>query len=568
LRGIRLGIVALVAACAQVGGDATDSDASGTSDDPAGESDPTDSPFDTEPVVTTPSCPGVVPPPSAASAHAVAFELLPLLDRQVDCAIVEDLDGDGHVDFLTLRNGEVAGGVAVDVWYGTATPRTFDAVTIDVPGATAPDTACTARDLDHDGDLDVLYAVTGGAAALLADGRSFADGGSMLRIPRTAPNPNGLVLWLATLDLDGRGALDVVAAVQGRTAGSDECGDEVLPGSTPQPSDLVSGSLHCFVATNEGRFVRAPDGVCPDPVLPTTMLAPHVGAVLDLDDDGDGDLISANDFGTNHVLLRDGRGLVLREGTGLEVYNHAMGIGVGDFDADGTTDLYVADVDGDSTYLGDGCLSWADAGMLVGSMQANAGAVNWGTQATDVDADGALDLVVVTSVRADGGLSGTVCDIDAHGWPLPPLEVLVNSGTGRFTKTEVPIGTGHGIWRPSSLVRGDLDGDLDDDFVVSVDGATWIAWNTSVRASPVLRVRVLDEAGLPVVGARVTTSVPEGGRVHDLWPSTAWQGHGELAASFAFGASDGPATVDVRWPDGHVTTHGPYAGDQLVTIRP
>jgi hypothetical protein len=568
MRPAHLATAAAVAlACAGCGEGADGDDPTGTdvaTDTLVGSDDDTERGGDTDPGER------LLPPPALPmSGGPHGWTVRRLAEVEFDCLVVEDLDGDGHVDVATV--GRVTEGVKVHAWYGTATPRTFEHVVTVLDDAPGVRLACAARELDGDGDLDLLYGTTGGVAALLAEGRSFVSGGLVAEIPRSAPHPDGDVPWLATIDLDGRGAVDLVVAVAGVIGSQGECEIDILPGSAEQqPDGMISGSLHCFLATEAGRFELAPESVCPEPMLPTPAYASEAVFVADVDDDGDADLITGQDFGKNRVFLKGPSGLTLADRTGLEVYNHAMGLAYDDFDADGLRDVYITDVDGDDLNLAQPGLGWADASLIFETPTLTRGDVNWGVHALDVDANGTMDLVVSSSVHADDGLHGSTCDISDGRFDTPPLTILLNVDGTRFEEVSVPIvddPTGGGRWYPSVLARGDLDGDRDDDVVLSVAGRTVIVYDDEPRVGGVLRVRVLGPDGLPEVGASITVRVHEGRRRWDLWPTGGWNGQSELATTFAFGASDGPATVDVRWPDGRTSTYGPFEADRTITIR-
>ncbi|MCC6381741.1 MAG: CRTAC1 family protein [Dehalococcoidia bacterium] len=131
-------------------------------------------------------------------------------------------------------------------------------------------------------------------------------------------------------------------------------------------------------------------------------------ALIDYDNDGDLDVFFANgatmeapEAGPGSRLYANDGGLKFRDVTasaGVELKRWAMGVAVGDFDADGFDDLYV-------TCFGPNVLLRNRGGTGFEDMTAKAGVGDdrWGTGCAwgDVDSDGDLDLFVVNYLEFD-----------------------------------------------------------------------------------------------------------------------------------------------------------------------
>jgi CSLREA domain-containing protein len=160
-------------------------------------------------------------------------------------------------------------------------------------------------------------------------------------------------------------------------------------------------------------------------------------ALGDLDGDGDLDAYVVNENSQpDLVWLNDGAGHFSDSGQRL---GSAAGreVVLGDLDGDGDLDAVVANSGPNEVWVNDGTGVFTDTGQHMGGSQ-NSYSVGLG----DLDGDGDLDAYF-----ANGSPTGT------------PDAVWLNDGTGVFTDTGQPLGTGytHGV----ALGDVDSDGDLD-----------------------------------------------------------------------------------------------------------
>ena len=172
-------------------------------------------------------------------------------------------------------------------------------------------------DVDGDGDLDIWFGISDAADQLLLnDGAGvFTDSGQTLDSGRT--------FYVEFADVDGD--LDPDAIV-GR---------------------LLS-TLAVWVNDGDGNFVDSGQNL-------GTNAARRGGALADIDDDGDLDIIEATDTSTapNRVWLNDGNGIFTDSGQNLgEVFTRAAA--VGDVDDDDDIDILFANNGRNTLYLNDG----------------------------------------------------------------------------------------------------------------------------------------------------------------------------------------------------------------------
>jgi hypothetical protein len=215
----------------------------------------------------------------------------------------------------------------------------------------------------------------------------------------------------------------------------------------------VNGDGHLDVVLVKGRhwplqnLVRLGDGAggfgSPRAVGPGPDRS-YTGALLDLDGDGDLDMIVSNDSpDPKRVLHNDGSGVFTQVQTFGEPEWNTRHISVGDLNGDGLPDLLVANRGGRGSTASYLCIGLADGTFRDPCTPVYEGSATTVTPA-DMNGDGHTDLVIP---HRDGGQS----------------LVLVNDGTGVFPDT-VRIGPADAAYRSSRV--GDFDGDGHNDVVV------------------------------------------------------------------------------------------------------
>jgi hypothetical protein len=231
-----------------------------------------------------------------------------------------------------------------------------------------------------------------------------------------------------------------------------------LEASPNEPADFDNdGLIDVVVSATDGGGVwiarGAGDGTFSGSQTVLTGSEPHGVAVLDVDGDGDPDIVDAVEGDDQLALmLNDGSGTF-----GAPTYF--------DSGCSGEWALAAADMNGDYIYdLVTGCVNDSKAAVLLGNGNGtftalpaqNAGGPPWQVALGDVDGDGDIDAAFGNSTAANGAL-------------------LRNDGNGVFAApATVPV-PGH---TPASDLA-DLDGDGDLDWILSSYGAgLWrIYWN-------------------------------------------------------------------------------------------
>ncbi len=185
----------------------------------------------------------------------------------------------------------------------------------------------------------------------------------------------------------------------------------------------------------------------------------------DYDNDGDFDLLVANDFGltvqSNKIfenLYPERKFKDVSETSGFNARIFGMGIEGGDFDEDGDMDYYTTNIGANKFYVNNGNKTMTERGVAYGldnkyKKGTDSLATSWGIQWFDYNHDSYLDLFVS---------NGNVILTDSLMSYMDPNLLYKNNGDNTFTEVGVEEGIadlkkGRGV----GLIDFDNDGDMD-----------------------------------------------------------------------------------------------------------
>ncbi len=238
--------------------------------------------------------------------------------------VVGDLNGDGFPDILFANNGQDA--VIVNDGTGNFVDETAERL----PRSGDVTQDLELGDVDGDGDLDLVVANEGANALYINDGAGRFRDESATRIPRRDGGEETREADFG--DVDGDGDLDLLFAnVAAFVAGAD-----------PRNRLLINDGAGFFTDETSSR-------------LPSASVSSFDGDLVDVDGDGDLDIVTANsDVDLSVGRIADSRyRAYLNNGSGVfsdasdEVFGAgATGTGLdlefADFDGDGQPDFYLA----------------------------------------------------------------------------------------------------------------------------------------------------------------------------------------------------------------------------------
>jgi enediyne biosynthesis protein E4 len=423
-------------------------------------------------------------------------------------------------------------------------------------------------DYNDDGYLDLL--VTSFAAVTL-----YRNNGNGTFTDATAEAGLRDPLWAtsaAFVDYDRDGHLDLFVAnyLDFSIASNKVCHDAVGARDYCSPRAYRPLPDRLFHNDGHGRFTD---------VTESSGIAKAFGAGLGVatgDYDGDGwpDLYVANDATSNQLWINHHDGTFVDEGllsgSALNAAGNpegSMGIASGDFDRNGSEDLFVSNIVGETftLYVNDGHANFEDARTRTGVAALTAAFTGFGTDWFDYDNDGWLDLFVA---------NGAVNVIEAQrGQPSPfrMKNLLLHNAGGRFQDASADGGP---AFQRAEIGRGaafgDLDNDGDVDIVVTNNGGpVRLLVNQSPRTHHWLELRLdqpeknrfaygawvgVERAGEPTLWRRVRTD-------------GSYLSASDVRLHFGLGSSAAVTAVTVQWPDGARERWTSVKTDTLVRLK-
>jgi len=492
-----------------------------------------------------------------------------------------DADGDGNLDaFLvngTTLEGFPKGQEPTNHLYRNRGDGTFEDVT-DRAGLRASgwgQGACTG-DYDNDGDED-LFVTYWGRNRLY---RNKGDGGFEDVTARaglgTGDDRTRWGTGCAFLDYDRDGFLDLFAAnyidLDLATAPVPESGLCRYKGIKVAcgPPGLTGGRNVLYHNRRDGTFEDVSDASGVSRARGTYGLG---ASTLDFDGDGWTDLYVANDSNpsTLYVNRRDGtfEDVAVRAGCAFsqDGKNQAgMGVGVGDYDRNGTLDIVKTNFAGDTSTLyansGDG---FCEDRTFAAGMGVNTRWLGWGAGFVDLDRDGWLDVFLV-----NGHVYPEVARLPGEAAYKQRKVVYRNLGDGRFEDISERLGppaTTPKAGRGAAFGDYDNDGDLDvvvnnvhdrpDLFRLDSPASThWVGFRLVGRRS-----------NRSAIGARVTCVAGGAARIEEVRGGGSYLSQNDLRVLFGLGGVANVDHIEVRWPGGLREQWTDVAVDRYHTIE-
>jgi hypothetical protein len=437
-----------------------------------------------------------------------------------------DYNNDALPDLYLTRTGG-------DILYANNGDGTFSDVALQsgLPGY-SPSVSVAWADYDNDGWLDV-YVVNADRANVLyrsnGDG-TFADAGTESGLDVPGGNKGGNMGG----NMGGNKAL-WVDLFNGRS-------DLLVLGSGPDPAQLLMNEPDTGF-----RDVTGVSG------LSGIAGAGSIALLLDFDADGYQDVLTSFADGGLQLLRYDFPGRKFQDvtpGSGLEALTGINSAIVGDYDNDGSHDLFL---NGDATgtlWRNDGEGSFSDVTLTAGLEALGAGT---GAGFFDFDNDGALDLLLVNA--QDGPTGGR-------------NRLLRNSGDGTFTDVTAASGLGDvGNAKAVGFADYDYDGDLDL-YVVNGNGPNRLYRNEVGNRNNWLRVRLQGiSSNLLGIGARVEVATSDG-HISVAFPAGGPEFGGQSETQLVFGLGNADrANIKVTWPSGLVQDFWGAIPNELIRLR-
>lgn len=423
-------------------------------------------------------------------------------------------------------------------------------------------------DFDNDGRVD-LYVTNVGTNVLLRNlgkGR-FAD--------VTATAGVGVAGWSASaafvdFDLDGDLDLFVANYLNWTVEREVECFDKAgrLNYCGPAKYDTPAADF-LFRNNGDGTFADVTEAARMNVAFGTGL---GVGTG-DFDANGWPDLFVANDGMLDQLWLNQGDGSFRDEavyrGCAADLSGQpkaGMGVTTADIDNDGDLDLAVCNLGGetDSIFLNQGSY-FTDHTGASGLAAISRALTRFGMAWIDFDNDGWLDLYQSAGAITTHGR--IYRDDDPYAEPnllirgladLRYAEVLPRGGT-----EELLVATSR------AAAFGDVDGDGGIDIlVVNRDAPAYLLMNQASERGNWLSVRVLNRQGSPALGAVVRVDVGSSTLRREAHSTFSYQAANDPTAHFGLGEAEAVDEVRIHWPDGRQRCLGTQIAGQRLTVDP
>ena len=432
-------------------------------------------------------------------------------------ACVGDYDNDGHPDLFVSYWGQ-------NRLYHNRGDGTFDDVSTKAGLASARTrwgTGCAFLDYDRDGRLDLFVA-------------NYID----IDLKTTATPETGLCRYKG-----------VPVA----------CGPPGLPG----------GKNVLYHNEGNGTFTDVSEKAGITKTAATYGLGV---STFDFDDDGWVDLYVANDS-SPAALYRNNR-----DGTFTDVAVNAgcaysqdgkpqagMGVGIGDYDRNGTMDIFKTNFAGDTSTLyangGDGLCEDRTFASGIGT---NTRWLGWGAGFVDLDNDGWLDVFLV-----NGHVYPEVGELRTEAGYKQRKVVYRNLRNGRLE--DVTDRLGAPATEPKAG-RGAAFGDFDDDgsvdvIVNNVHDTPDLFRTIALQKNHWLTLRLVGtRSNRSAIGARVIAVTKDGRQTQEVRGGGSYASQNDLRVHFGLGEETRVDRLVVRWPNGLEEEWRDMPVDRVVTL--
>jgi hypothetical protein len=294
---------------------------------------------------------------------------------------------------------------------------------------------------------------------------------------------------------------------------------------------------------------------------------------FDYNNDGWPDLFVACDS-TPNLLYRNNHDGTFTEvgmeagcavsGDGQEEAN--MGVGVGDYDADGYLDLFLPHFSSDTPILYHNSHGeFFDDVTYAAGLAVNTKYVCWGVGFADFDNDGWLDIFHVT-----GTVYPEVEKVDPDYKFKTQRLMYRNLGNGSFE--EVSDMCGPPVLEPHSS-RGCAFGDFNNDgnidvLILNMSEPPSLLLNQIHSSNHWLNIKLVGtRSNRSAIGARVAVTAGERRQIREVLSASSYISQNDLRQHFGLGAAGKVDQIEVLWPSGRVERVHDVDVDQFIVLE-
>lgn len=485
-----------------------------------------------------------------------------------------DYDGDGDLDVVLVGGGRLPSRAERDVpaisLYRNDGNGQFTNVTSEVGLADvrAYGMGVNVADYDEDGDDDIFLTTLSRNLLFRNDGGSFTEVGREAGLDARSRWSTASTFF----DADRDGDLDLYVAnyVEWSPETDVDCYQQDQPDyCNPRRYDGIGDTF--YRNRGDGTFVEATEAAGFTGNVDWAEAKGLGTTILDYNADGRPDLYVANDGGRNFLFENQGDGTfaetALRSGVALDrrgTPRAGMGVDAGVVDSTGEVSIFVGNFSQEAVSV------WRHQRRGFFVDRATVSGVGFPTQRTltfgllllDVDLDTDLDLLL-----ANGNVIEQISALHEGVTFEERAQLFLNRGDGTFEEADPESGPLTEEMLARGLAFGDVDGDGDQDVLVTENDGPAHLWRNDRPSQGFLRVHLRGrESNRDAVGAGVYAVVDDLTMVRRIRSGSSYLSQSEKTVTFGLGGHESVDTLEVRWPSGRVERFEDVGADREVRL--
>jgi len=296
-------------------------------------------------------------------------------------------------------------------------------------------------------------------------------------------------------------------------------------------------------------------------------------STLDFDDDGWTDLYVANDSNPSTLYRNnhDGTFSDVAVASGCAYSQDGkpqagMGVAIGDYDRNGTMDIFKTNFAGDtSTLYANSEQGLCEDRTFAAGVGVNTRFLGWATAFVDFGNDGWLDLFL-----CNGHVYPEVAQLRTEAAYAQRKVVYLNRGDGRFEEVTEQLGPPATTPRPArGAAFGDVDNDGDVDIVINNVNAPPDLFRTDTDPGRhwILLKLVGTASNRSAIGARVGCTAGGTRQWQEVRGGGSYNSQNDLRVHFGLAGATVVDRLWIRWPSGLAEEWRDVAADQILELR-
>ena len=485
-----------------------------------------------------------------------------------------DYDADGDPDLYFVNGAPLPGYVSQEIPTNCLYQNNGDGTFTDVTekagvGDTGYGHGCAVGDYNNDGKLD-LYVTNYGTNQLY---RNNGDG-TFTEVAEAAgvTEPRwSTSCAFADYNRDGNLDLYVVNYIVYDLDENPWCGlKENGIRAYCEPDNFTAQSDTLFRNNGDGTFtdVTKSAGI-------HNVTGKGLGVVWgDYNNDGTSDIYVANDSTENLFYQNNGDGTFEEVGFMVGVAlsedgaaENGMGTAFGDWNNDGWLDLTVTNYaqQTNTLYHNDADGFFTDATATTKTAQITYPYLGWATAFIDYDNDGYQDVFV-----ANGHLHENLAELGQEGTYGQRNLLFRNNANNTFTEVSETLGSGMklaDVSRGATFADYDLDGDIDI-VVTNSNTAPRLLRNNGGNRQNWLQIRLTATKGSPdAIGTRVKITTAKLTQTREVRSGDGYLSQQDLTLHFGIGDYEQVDSIEVRWQSGTKQILGSVSANQMLFLE-